>query len=227
MTDSNSTEAVKAIGLPKNVVQAIANEIFGYAGSMNSLSEEMILKVTDHLLPYYPLTEGERGAAIVLREWLTARQVVQDGKRLLEGLNEAATSGVRAWAQLGDRAFDLNERERRYHEERHREERHQEMRPEYLYKELDHRLKQGDSRALVAAIEDIVERRARRAELGFSVPPPQINLSGEVAGAMQAHAKEVEDRLSKYVQPVAEAKQRLSEYIMRIVSLERIQRVKD
>lgn len=215
MTTSNEQRK-----LPQNVVASVRGDIFSYGGKFADLSETQLLTLSDALAPYYPLSDDEDSAALLLREWLTARQISEDVNRPLKRLEELSEAAVREWRNVVDRWHH----EREYiHERRYREERHPEMRNEILHKELYYELKSGDPRALIMAMERLIEDAlVRNVPLAIGAPP-QVQVSAELANLARGVAEETHKNLTVYVERVAKAKQALSRYVHRVVATESIQ----
>ena len=206
--------------LPQKTVASIRKDIFSYDGTFTNLSEAMLLKLSDALAPYYPLSEDEDSAALLLREWLTARQVSEDAAQHLKRLEELSQAAVREWRNVVDQWYHEREyrSERRFHEERHPE-----MHSEMLHKELYHELKSGDPRGLIMAMERLIEESlAKNVRLTVG-SPPQVQVSDELTRLAMKVTEDTRKELSTYVDRVAKAKQFLVRYVQNVVACEAIQ----
>ncbi len=205
--------------LSKDVAAVVVEAVYGYG----ELSEERLLKASDVLAPFYPLSEDEDAAAITLREWRTARQVENDATGPLKSLTALAECGVREWSNMVGGWYREWEHRR---ERRYREERHPEIHHELLHKELYHGLQSRDPVALLAAVERIVEESLLRGGPLPVGPPPQVQVTKEIGDLAREMAETTRKQLSGYVKRVAAAKQVLTRYVHRIVAAEGITRQK-
>jgi hypothetical protein len=220
--------------LPTEIAQSIGKTIY-YYGKINDLSESQLLSLCDALAPYYPVSDEENAASLVLREWIEIQKVRQTAGQSLKELRDLAGSAVDAWTRLMDRRQyeerEWRERrfeERRYEERRYREERHSEMNTEMLYKELAYQFKSGDPRAMITAVDRLVEEAVRRNQSPVPViPPPQVAVPPELVSTTQEFMAKTEEKLSAYTERVAKAKQSIARYIYRVVAAEKITPVKE
>ena len=215
--------------IPNEIAESVANTVFSY-GKIKDLTEQEMLSLSDALAPYYPLSDEENTAALALRESLAAQDLRQAVEKPLRDLSDVATKAVDAWGHMMDRwNYERRERsERRYYEERHHEERHSEMHPDHLYKELHHQLQSGDPRAMMHAMERLIDEAIRRNQPAVpNIPTPSVAIPPELVAATKELSEQTEERLATFVDRRAKAKQCLASYIFHIVATEKIKPTKD
>ncbi|MDP3442312.1 MAG: hypothetical protein Q8T08_05565 [Ignavibacteria bacterium] len=218
MSDTNKKHVI-----PEKIASSVRDTLY-YYGNIADISEDKILSICNALSPYYPLGDKESVAALTLREWIQAKEVQKISEGPFTNLRELVVDGVKSWKSIVERAYYDN-KERQEH--RHSQEKNSEMGPDYLYKELSYKLGNNDPRAIIQALEKIIERAIGNNQYFIEkLPQPNVNISPELITATQLFSENTQTKLNVYISRVAEAKQTLLHHIYQIVSVEEIYPVK-
>ena len=157
------------------ILASLSSQIFAYNQTFKDLSETDLLTLSDVLSPYYPLSDEEKSATLLLRQWLTAKQISTDKLLPFESLINLTKTPIYEWKKIVEDHFtELRYRfKERYDEERY----HEKM----YNKELYYKMKSEDPTALFTVIErQCQEILAREFPLRMN-GPPQIQISQEMA----------------------------------------------
>jgi len=194
--------------LPEHVANKIKELVYPKRnwGDSQSTNDDSLLQLTNILAPYYPLDETQKQSVLALRRWLTTQDMLKSSRKPIQELQQVALSAVKAWERQEERQ---NYRGGEYGEQR-----------QYLFKELKHRLDQGDYRV----IEELIKQLQPS---GVQTQPPTISIPPELAQAVKELAVKEQDQLSKLIDETASAQQTISEYVYKIVADENIEPAKD
>jgi hypothetical protein len=221
--------------IPKPISAQIKKVVYGYSG-INDLKEPELITLTNLLSQYYPLSQEEYNAVLLLQEWMTFRAAIKESGQKIQELHNLMESGVNKWANMIEGWI----REDRYRKEQYYEGRHykespynkgfnpSEKIPPNLYKKLLYDFHSGDPDAIFELVNNLI-REALSHDIYFgssvsipNIPPPTITIPPEVVDATKEYVEQVQEKLSQYTNRVASSKQFLTNYIYKIVSSENI-----
>lgn len=213
MTDSQDNHSK----LPQKLAATIRKEIFNY-GKFTDLSEAQLVGLLDALAYYYPPTEDEESSALLLREWLTVRQVSEEVAKPVKRLDDLSEAAVREWRNTVDRLH--HEREYRYKRGFPGEGRSDAR--ERLLKDFHYKKLSVDPEGLIAALDMIVEEALAKSLSVAVGAPPQVQISDELVKLAREMAERNNQRLMPYVERVAKAKHILARFVRKIAAIEAI-----
>lgn len=199
--------------LPEHVANKIKELVYPKriwsSDPQSSPNDDSLLQLTNILAPYYPLDETQKQSVLALRRWQTTQEMLKASREPIQQLQQVASSAVDAWERQVERQND----QRRYRGE-------YDERRQYLFKELRHRLEQGDYRVIEELITQLLPT-------GVQTQLPTISIPPELAQAVKELALKEQEQLSKLIDETASARQTISEYVYKIVADENIEPAKE